>query len=97
MRRGSVALMGLDVAGYSDCIPFNPDEPTSWKKIFPDQNVESLITNDLSGGKYIPVDTSSLVSNTTYTAFVYCTEDSTSALKGDYVKFKVTSSNLKEF
>jgi hypothetical protein len=97
MRRGSVALMGLDVAGYSDCLPFNAEGSASWNGIFPNQDVENLVSNDLQNGNYINVDTSNLVSGTIYSARVQCTETSTGLIRYDYVKFKVTSSKLNEF
>lgn len=97
MRRGTVALMGLDVAGYSSCTPFNAGGPDSWNKIFPTQDVQDLISNNLETGTYVSVDTSNLNSNVTYTARIQCINSSTQDLEFDSVKLKVTSSNLKEF
>jgi hypothetical protein len=97
MRRGSVALMGLDVAGYANCTPFNAGGPDSWNKIFPNQDVQDLISTDLEGGSYVKIDTSVLNSGMVYTAKVFCTNIDTGDIASDLVKLKVTSSNLKEF
>ena len=97
MRRGSVALMGLDIPGYSGCTPFNAGGATSWNKIFPSQDVQELISNNLEIGNYVNVDTSVLNSNVVYTARIQCINSTTQDVEFDSVKLKVTSSNLKEF